>query len=568
MPNKRPAALLVLAALSKSQAPKPNIPKPVRHERSKKSGKSVLGEGDVVETGVVEPSEPSDMVAKTSEHSTGDNGTKKVSRRTSRAPGDAAVKRRNSCPPSNPEDAPSTRRPSVSDMSEYHIQLDPARPEENSQVPTLTSSVAKLKKLQQPPALQQGTTASHGFTRGLKTSKMLQTELEQLNKELIASKEAEEDVKQNLAAMQQNLASIRETEESSRQEASEAHHEIEQLREKVARVGELEADKRVAAETYQGVKALLQSQLTTAHVKLHEAQGEVKLYQLELEKKTAVAEQQKSEKTEQIKCLQEECEKLEMSISTAKTEHLNAQALLEAKLVSASEREQEACEQIKLLQVELQERTVSIEEQQREASMKVQSLEQENDKLNQERIVLLQMHEDARASLQAELDLAQENKLKAQQHVAMLETELRDQAAAFGLKELEEQEQIESLEGKIAVFEEQLTLERTSAQTRQEELSRNLATTQETQHQDNALNLELREQFANAQLLVCNTVTRIARCGARQGCMWDAGWNARLLHIWGLLCVSTHQGCTIAILSGSHELGSCYIFTVFFHVLG
>merc|ERR550532_2926418 len=107
------------------------------------------------------------------------------------------------------------------------------------------------------------------------------------------------------------------------------------------------------------------------------------------------------------------------------------------------------------------------------------------------------MHEDARASLQADLDLAQENKLKAQQQVAMLETELRDQAAAASLKELEDQEQIGSMEGKIAVFEEQLTSERTSAQTRQEELSRELTTTQETQHQENALNLELSEQLAS-----------------------------------------------------------------------
>merc|ERR1712007_280793 len=181
---------------------------------------------------------------------------------------------------------------------------------------------------------------------------------------------------------------------------------------------------------------------------------------------------------EQMKYWQEKCENLETSASMANREYQNVQASLQAKLVTAGEREQEVCEQIKLMQAQLQEKISAGNQQVLEASVRKQFLEQENDKLKKERTARMQMHLDVAVSLETDIGESEENRSKAQQQIALLETQLQDEAIAIRTKELKGWEKIETLQGKLGVCEKRLTSLRLSAPAAQEELSHQLAKVQ------------------------------------------------------------------------------------------
>jgi len=266
-------------------------------------------------------------------------------------------------------------------------------------------------------------------------------------------------------------------------------------------VDKLEADKRTTAATHKGVKTLLQNQLTDAHVKLYLTSEEGKSYQRELAKTILATDEQRLEREEQMKYWQEKCEKLEASAYIANLEYQNVQASLEAKLVTAGVREQEICEQIKVMQLQLQEQISAGDQQMLEASVRKQFLEHENDKLKKERADRMQMHLDVAVSLETDIGKSEDYRLKAQQQIAVLETRLQDEATAIRTKELKGWEKIETLQGKLGVCEQRLTSLRLSAPAAQEELSRQLATVQDCQRKDDALNQDLREQLASTQQL-------------------------------------------------------------------
>jgi len=349
--------------------------------------------------------------------------------------------------------------------------------------------------------IQEETPDFYGLQKGLKTTKMLNMELDQLHQALMASKKAEKELKESLAEVQKNLASSRETNSVSCQIVSDAHGKIKELHEKVKQIEKLEADKCVATETYHGVKVLLQSQLTEAHMKLHDTQGEIKLYQLQLERKIATAEEQELEGEDQMKRLQKKHDELEIEVSSAKAEQLNVQMLLQAALVTASEREHEACEHVKSLQAQLQKKTAAAEQQEREGSARIELLNQENQNLRADRINLMHHDSYARSSLEGDISIAKEGCVQAQQQIALVDARLQDQIVATSTKELELHEQLSALQRKLTAHEERLTSWRVSAQVREEDLSRELATAQECQHKSSAVNQELRGQLLSAQQL-------------------------------------------------------------------
>jgi len=263
----------------------------------------------------------------------------------------------------------------------------------------------------------------------------------------------------------------------------------------------MEADKRTTVATQKGVKTILQNQLTDAHVKLYLTSEEGKSCQRELAKTIVATDEQKLEREEQVKYWQEKCKKLDASASIANLEYQNVQASLEAKLVTAGEREQEVCEQIKLIQLQLQERILADDQQMLEASARKQFLEHENNKLKEERATRMQMHIDVVLSLETDIGKSEDNGLIAQQRIAVLETQLQDEATAIRTRELKGWEKIETLQQKLGVCEQRLTSLRLSAPAAQEDLSRHLATVQDCQRKDDALNQDLREQLASTQQL-------------------------------------------------------------------
>lgn len=330
---------------------------------------------------------------------------------------------------------------------------------------------------------------------------LLQMEIDRIRKELMASKKRVQEVTENIVEMQKELRSTEEARATSSQVVSEARREIKELRAKLEVVDKMEADKRTTAATHKGVKTLLQNQLTDAHVKLYLTQEEGKSYQRELAKTILATDEQRSEREEQMKYWQEKCEKLETSASIANLEYQNVQASLEAKLVTAGEREQRVCEQIKLMQLQLQEQISAGDQQMLEASVRKQLLEHENDKLTKERADRMQMHLDVAVLLETDIGKSDDNRLKAQQQIAVLETRLQDEAIAIRTRELNGWEKIETLQGTLGVYEQRLTSLRLSAPVAQEELSRELATVQDCQRKDDASNQDLREQLVSTQQL-------------------------------------------------------------------
>merc|ERR1719240_914040 len=120
-----------------------------------------------------------------------------------------------------------------------------------------------------------------------------------------------------------------------------------------------------------------------------------------LKEKIAATEMQKLEKDEQIRYLQEKCEELETSASTAETEHQNACTLLEVRLAAM----EKVCEQNESLQLQLQ--VVASAKQDFEGSVRIQSLEQEHERLK--------TYQDVKAALEADIVVAQEHERKTQQ---------------------------------------------------------------------------------------------------------------------------------------------------------
>lgn len=389
---------------------------------------------------------------------------------------------------------------------------------------------------QKPPVLQEE--ILRGSHRGFKTTKMLQMELDQLHKELKASRTTEEELKESLAEIQMDLASTRQADSISRQMASDDQAEIEELRE-MLKNEKLEADSRDAV--YKDVKTLLQDQLTDAHIKLYEAQQEIKLHQLQLERKTAAANEQELEREEQIEAIQKKHEELEVEMSTAKAEQLNIQMILEARLVSADEREQEAYQQAKALQLQLQEITAASEQQELEISAQIESLGQDFEELSAERIHLAQAHLDAKTSLEATLRITGENCLKAQQQVAMLNSELQDQMAAATAEEFENQEQIRLSQTKLAASEDALASLNISMQKSEEELSRELATAQDSQQKENASNQELHSQLANTQQLIAQLQEELEAAQLRAAPKLSSRMFALLSCGAGLVCSNTKR---------------------------
>lgn len=331
---------------------------------------------------------------------------------------------------------------------------------------------------------------------------LLQMEIDRIRKELMASKKRAEGLTGNIAEMQEELRSAEEARATSSEVVSEARREIEKLRLKLEVVDKMEADKRTTVAIHKGVKTLLQNQLTDAHVKLYLTSEEGKSYQRELAKAVVATDEQRLERDEQMKYWQERCEKLETSASIANLEHQNAQVSLKSRLVTAGVREQEVSEQIKLMQLQLQEQIWAGDQKMLEATIQKQFLEHENDKLKKEQAARMQMHLDVTVSLETDIGKSEDSRMKAQQQIAVLETQLQDKAIAIRTRELKVWEKIETLQGKLGACEQRLTSLRLSASAAQEELSCQLATVQDCQRKDDVLNQDLRKQLASTQQLV------------------------------------------------------------------
>merc|ERR1712137_1156533 len=242
-----------------------------------------------------------------------------------------------------------------------------------------------------------------------------------------------------------------------------------------------------------------------------ETNEEAKECQLELEKNIAATEKQKVEREEQIRYLQEKYEKLGTSASIANLEHQNVQALLQAKLVTAGEREQE----LNSIQVQLQDQI----------------------------------------SLEAEISSTEENRLKAEQHIAMLETQLQDEAIAIHAKELKRWERIDTLQGKLGVCDEQLKSLRLASPAAQEEISRQLATVQDCQRKGDAWNQDLREQLASVQQLASKLQPQLdaAQVKAAQTLLS----RLRVFLTYGACCVCPVMVSTQSQSRGGSRKGLC-----------
>lgn len=105
--------------------------------------------------------------------------------------------------------------------------------------------------------------------------------------------------------------------------------------------------------------------------------------------------------------MQEKCEELETSASTAEAEHQNADASLEVRPAAINRRKEEVCEQIESLRVQLQ--VVAIAEQEFEGSFWTQSLEQEHERLSVRQTTSTQKYQDMKAPLEADIVITQED---------------------------------------------------------------------------------------------------------------------------------------------------------------